>query len=785
MRVLFLFIAALLCQAAYGQLLRVDFDDNAPVTETGFSSFAEGDKPSKVFGAYTVTITGEQASLVGGFFDRTLPPDSGAMTYGELYRDFVFNNIGGTLSVTIVGVTPDTPYIITWYLFDSHADPGVVSNRLQPRGGSNTTGSTVDVAYTSGSAVTNNSQFSWSGSWQATDSSLEIDLIDLAGGHTRICGFEMSLGDATPPALLNLSPADDATDVARAESLVITFDENVAKGSGNIVIKRAIDDSVVESIDVNSASVTVAGPVVTILPAFLPASTDCYVQIDAGAIEDASGNAYGGIADTSTWNFSVSDDFLRIDFDDNAPVTETGFESFAEGDKPSKSFGSIGITVTGEDGAVGGFFDRGGPADAGAMTYGELYRDFVLHNSSGTLSFDITGLAPNTPYELTWYMFDSAAVGSLANRIQPRGGSDTIGDSVDVAYVSGSPIVANSDFAYTGVWQSTDGSLEIDVIDQAGGETEVRVCGLRIRSGPPDTTPPNVLALSPADDALDQMRSEPLVITFSEGVQKGSGNIVIKRSSNDSVIESIDVSSAAVTVSSAVVTIVPSLLPAGTDCYVQIDAGAIEDVNGNAYGGIADRSSWNFSVSDDLLRIDFDDDVPETETAFFSFAQADKPSKSFNGIGVTVTGEQAAVVGGFFNRGGPGDAGAMTYGELYRDFVFHNASGTLSFDITGLTPNVEYEITWYMFDSAAVGNLANRVQPRGGSNTTGDSVDVAYTSGSPILSNTDFAYTGTWKSSDGSLEIDVIDQAGGNTEARVCGLRIVEVPAPGTVIRIR
>ena len=176
MRISFLLVAALLSQAAYAQLLSVDFDDNTPVTETAFSSFAEGDKPSKVFGAYTVTVTGEQAAVVGGFFDRGLPPDAGAMTYGELYRDFVFHNSSGTLSVTIDGVTPNTPYIITWYLFDSAAI-GNVANRLQARGGSNTTGSSVDVSYTSGSGITSNSQFSWSGAgspltvvWKSTSS---------------------------------------------------------------------------------------------------------------------------------------------------------------------------------------------------------------------------------------------------------------------------------------------------------------------------------------------------------------------------------------------------------------------------------------------------------------------------------------------------------------------------------------------------------------------------------------------------------------------------------------
>jgi hypothetical protein len=173
-----------------------------------------------------------------------------------------------------------------------------------------------------------------------------------------------------------------------------------------------------------------------------------------------------------------------VDFDDNAPVTDGGFSSFAEGDKPSKVIGAYTVTVTGD----GGFFDRGLPPDAGAMTYGELYRDFVLHNASGTLSFDITGLTPNTEYEITWYTWDSAAIGTVANAIQARAASNTSGDTVSVTYATGGPVTSNSDFAYIGTWQSSDGSLEIDVIDLPGGQPWSRVCGLVIVEIPPSGT---------------------------------------------------------------------------------------------------------------------------------------------------------------------------------------------------------------------------------------------------------------------------------------------------------
>jgi len=175
-----------------------------------------------------------------------------------------------------------------------------------------------------------------------------------------------------------------------------------------------------------------------------------------------------------------------------------------------------------------------------------------------------------------------------------------------------------------------------------------------------------------------------------------------------------------------------------------------------------------------LLSVDFDDDIPFTETpVFVSYAQGDQPNKTFSGITVAVSGEQTAVAGGFFDRGAIPDSGGFTYGDLYRDFVFHNAGGTLSFDISGLSADTPYEITWYLYDSAGVvGTLANRIQPRGGSNTTGNTIDATYVTGTALTSNNQFAVTGTWISTDTSLEIDVADIAGGDPEVRVNGFEL-------------
>ena len=117
----------------------------------------------------------------------------------------------------------------------------------------------------------------------------------------------VSAPDAEDPAVSTFSPADEATEVAVDSNLVIIFSENVVAGSGSITIKKAGDDSIVESIDVGSVAGLGTDTITIDLASDLESDTDYYVQIDATAFEDEAGNAYAGIADTMTWNFTTAD----------------------------------------------------------------------------------------------------------------------------------------------------------------------------------------------------------------------------------------------------------------------------------------------------------------------------------------------------------------------------------------------------------------------------------------------------------------------------------------------
>ena len=92
------------------------------------------------------------------------------------------------------------------------------------------------------------------------------------------------------------TPADNATEVAAGNNIVLTFNEAVAAGTGNIVISNGAGDTRTIAIG-DTSQVTISGNTVTINPtADLAAGSTYDVTLASGVITDAAGNAFGGIA---------------------------------------------------------------------------------------------------------------------------------------------------------------------------------------------------------------------------------------------------------------------------------------------------------------------------------------------------------------------------------------------------------------------------------------------------------------------------------------------------------
>ncbi|MEB3233628.1 MAG: Ig-like domain-containing protein, partial [Leptolyngbyaceae bacterium] len=134
--------------------------------------------------------------------------------------------------------------------------------------------------------------------------------------------------DNVAPTVNTLTPTDGASAVATGETLVIEFSEPIQKFTGTptnnqIYIKKVSDNSTVDTIAVSSNQVSINGETVTIdLTSTLPPSQAYYVQIGNEVFKDLSGNAYAGISDTTTWNFTTEADTIAPSVViQNAPAT--------------------------------------------------------------------------------------------------------------------------------------------------------------------------------------------------------------------------------------------------------------------------------------------------------------------------------------------------------------------------------------------------------------------------------------------------------------------------------
>jgi hypothetical protein len=342
------------------------------------------------------------------------------------------------------------------------------------------------------------------------------------------------------PAVQTYNPADNATGVALDTNLVLTFDDNMVKGSGNITIKKYLDDSIFETIDVNSANVTISGNEVTIDPAgTFEDNTGYYVIIDEDALINDNGHGYAGINDKDTWNFTAAEIIpLTID----------------------------GGTLAADNSYINVAFNEG--------VHGDSLGSLPVESFDFNLIFDQNGGNAT-----------SAMISSVNNTL---GGALTGGESIIRIYMS---ITGTPSGVETIEVKPQDSSI-YNIDSDAAAITETT--GTKILN---DQLAPAVQTYSPADDTTGVSQNAILLLIFDDNMVKGTGNITIKRYSDNSTFEIIAVTSSNVTISGTNVTIDPSdIFEDNTGYYIVIDEGALADDVGNSFEGIANKDTWNFTT---------------------------------------------------------------------------------------------------------------------------------------------------------------------------------------------
>ena len=269
-------------------------------------------------------------------------------------------------------------------------------------------------------------------------------LQDLAGNDAAAVVSKLSTVDATAPTLSSSTPVDNATTVAVADNLTLTFSESIVKGTGNIVITNASDATDTRTISVLDATqVVVSGSTATINPtADLKAGASYNVTMAAGVFTDAIGNAFAGIANVATLNFTVAggststgNTFTLTQGNDVIPgaIDNTGndtINAFLEGAVPT--FSSLDIV----DGGTGiDTFTALGLTGTPSLAQVSNVEKFVLGSGAAAVTYDFGQTAGETSVTLQ-AVPATAALAATANAIQMGSTAFDIGVNADLASTS-------------------------------------------------------------------------------------------------------------------------------------------------------------------------------------------------------------------------------------------------------------------------------------------------------------------------------------------------------------
>lgn len=201
----------------------------------------------------------------------------------------------------------------------------------------------------------------------------------------------------------------------------------------------------------------------------------------------------------------------------------------------------------------------------------------TLGGTSITLTFDET--------------LDTASVPSPSSFSVMQNGDTAI--SVNTVTVNTSSVTLELASAPSGtVTVSYTPPATSPVQDVAGND----VAAITDQSVAVDTSVPTLSSSTPVDGTTDVAVGDDIVLTFSETVVAGTGNISLV-SANGSDTRTISITDSQITISGNTVTINPtSDLANGLDYSVQIDSGALLDTSGNSYAGISDATTLNFTT---------------------------------------------------------------------------------------------------------------------------------------------------------------------------------------------
>ncbi len=119
----------------------------------------------------------------------------------------------------------------------------------------------------------------------------------------------------------------------------------------------------------------------------------------------------------------------------------------------------------------------------------------------------------------------------------------------------------------------------------------------------PDTTNPFIVSTSPSDNDTGVATSQILTITFNENIQRGTGNITLRKNDTgfaNAAVYNVVTDTGIISIASNVLTInTAGSFDSGTEYAVRIDATAIDDTGPavpNSFAGISDDTTFSWTT---------------------------------------------------------------------------------------------------------------------------------------------------------------------------------------------
>lgn len=531
----------------------------ASLTASGFTDNSNG-----TYSLASSSIASAQAALRQLVFNpadnRVAPGSTETTTFTITVNDGSANGTDNTTTVVSTSVN-DTPTDIS--LSDaafSHSEglTNVVVGSFSATDAD--TGESFTYSLVAGTGDTDNGKFNINGAdLRVTDRanvpagtySIRVQVSD--GDATYEKAFTITVTDDQAPTISTVIPTDNSTGVSVADSVEITFDENVSLGSSGTITLYDITGNGANSVTIDvtnhSDQLSVAGDKLTINPTSNLSPTNQYaVQLSANALVDSSSNGITAVNDTTTYNFTTGT------VDTTAPTV--AIVDIADPTQPNAGTVTINFSeqVTGVDISDFTLTLGGNNVDISGLTVAGSGSAYTLDLSSVTATAgtyvltlntaNITDTSGNglTAGDSETFIIDTTAPTGVAI---VRAGADSINGSaatftavfseavtgVDAAdftltgtasggSISGVTKVSDSVYTVTVTGLSADGTVGVDLNSTGTGITDIAdnaisggITGQQVTF---DTAGPTIVAINRDGNETITSESTTFTVSFDE-----------------------------------------------------------------------------------------------------------------------------------------------------------------------------------------------------------------------------------------------------------------------------